>query len=332
MLEKNKVVWLHSFSPNYVSSGIFMHQQLPYFTKVDIHFLYVSKLFNIISFLKQFFRYKDEFKDSIIHAQYGSGIGLFTSFLNAKKKVLTLRGSDWYTIKFGTIKEKIHSRVVHMVTCFSLHKYDIIIVMSQHMKDEILYKYPELNSRIRVITDGVDLNKFKPEDKNIAKRLISAKIECDPEKKWILFSSIHKLNSIKRYYLAEKTFNLVKAADPNIEMHFMQGFSHEDVVNMVNASDVIFLTSQYEGWPNIVKEGLSCNVPFVSTEVSDLKKVSRNTGNCFVCSDDEQVLANKVMESLNRPYEILRDQALEFELGKNVRMLEDVYLEINNNS
>ena len=39
----------------------------------------------------------------------------------------------------------------------------------------------------------------------------------------------------------------------------------------LNATDVLLLTSKWEGSPNMIKEAMACNIPIVATEVGDIK-------------------------------------------------------------
>ena len=66
----------------------------------------------------------------------------------------------------------------------------------------------------------------------------------------------------------------------------MTGYEREKVPIVINACDVVLLTSTHEGWPNIIKEGLACNVPFVSTDVSDLNDIAVLSDNCVVTSSN----------------------------------------------
>src|SRR5205823_14701378 len=74
--------------------------------------------------------------------------------------------------------------------------------------------------------------------------------------------------------------------------------SHHALPLFTAACDVILCTSETEGWPNCVKEALACNVPFVSTDVSDLADIARNDRFCRIGPDDPAILAETICEVL----------------------------------
>ena len=112
-------------------------------------------------------------------------------------------------------------------------------------------------------------------------------------------------------------------------MKVLTGIPHDKVPFYINASDVILLTSVHEGWPNIIKEGLSCNVPFVSTDVSDLRTIALDAANCFVEDADPQKLADSLIESLKIGKVVNLRQFVEFsEMKKIAKRLIALYQEI----
>ena len=67
----------------------------------------------------------------------------------------------------------------------------------------------------------------------------------------------------------------------------------------INAADVVLVTSTHEGWPNIVKEGLACNVPFVSTNVSDLHRIATVEPSCQIAEANPTALADALAKTIS---------------------------------
>jgi len=310
-----KIAWVHNFSNDINnSSGIFMYQLYKSIksnsnSNIDIELINIGSILNPVNFFIKYFKFKRKFNEfDILHAQYGSGTGFFVS-LFSQKKILSLRGSDWYKSPSCTLYEKFHIFLGNLLTRRSIPKYDNVIVMSERMKAELKLRYSDIH--VNVISDGLNLNKFYPEK------------EKENQKFRILFSTINKKSPVKRYQLAENSFKLFNKKYQNSELIFMSGVSHDKVNSFINSCDVILLTSTHEGWPNIIKEGLACNVPFVSTDVSDLKFLANKTRNCFVCDADEVELS-KALERvylLKNTSDDLRKLSKKFEINKTVNKL-----------
>lgn len=307
-----KVVWIHSFDRKAnQNAGVFMFQLMDALKSrgVEIDELYTGKitLFNLISKIRHYRELTKKY--DIIHAQYGSGCGLLTSFLKGKK-ILTLRGSDWYVSKNSdSIFSYIHTRLAVLMTKLSLYKYDRIITMSNKMALEIKQSFPRV--KIETIMDGIDLNKFSPKIRKEERSKIDKPDDSTP---WVLFSSVAEKNPLKRFDLAQKAFSLAKEEMPNLQLKFMNGVSHENVPGFIACCDVILLTSTHEGWPNIIKEGLALNIPFVSTNVSDLKNISKYEESCTVVEENknEEIMVSELSQGIIKAIQIKNSNILDF--------------------
>ena len=57
----------------------------------------------------------------------------------------------------------------------------------------------------------------------------------------------------------------------------MKGYSREEVHLLMNAVDILIVTSHSETGPLVVKEALACNCPIISTDVGDVKELANGT-------------------------------------------------------
>jgi glycosyltransferase involved in cell wall biosynthesis len=58
-----------------------------------------------------------------------------------------------------------------------------------------------------------------------------------------------------------------------------------DIPALMNALDVLCLTSDSEGFPNVVGEAMSCGVPVIATDVGDVAKLIGDTGRMVPVAD-----------------------------------------------
>ena len=180
------------------------------------------------------------------------------------------------------------------------------------MKEQVLEKFP--NAIVDKVVDPIDLDRFKPLEK-----------VSENDIKKVLFASVSIDNPIKRYALAKKSFDLLHKKMPNTELVKMSNIPHDQVNAFMNGVDVLILTSVYEGWPNVVKEMLACNKPFVSTNVSDLKAVAAKTNSCSVCDETPEALSDGLFKALHADDEDLRELVIPFSMEKSLNRIKEIY-------
>lgn len=312
MKNSNRILWLHNFEPGKAKGGGWMYSQHA-FLKDDVDLYYAYGLRNPLMIFVHYFRLMKLINNyTLVHAQYGSMVG-FLAGLMPIPKLLSLKGSDWYKTFATNFKDKLRVALGLALTRISLkYLFKDVIVMSNRMKHEVNAIYPDLN--INVIVDPIDLDKFIPDDNH------------NRETKNILFATVSLESPVKRYALAKKAFDIVKQTIPEAHWHVMNNIPHENVSDFVNQADVILLTSTHEGWPNVVKESLACNVPFVATDVSDLKKISESTTNCFVVNAEPALLAAAIIKSISMgKNQNLRQFVEPFEMRSTIHKYKEIY-------
>lgn len=302
-----KILWTHNFTPDVKHSGVFMHTMRKGLQDngLDIDTLYlgnlrsISGIYNAIrSVIKKSVEY------DIVHAQFGSVCGFVTMFARGPK-IISLRGSDWHKYNGANFNTRIHNFLSRLLTRISLINYKNIIVMSNRMKKEVEKSHK--SKKISVITDPIDLEMFNFAIKNNDSNDLQKRSN---EKKYILFTSIHKKNPIKRIDLAHKAIQIAQISDPNIEIAIASGIDNKDMPSFISSCDLVLLTSHYEGWPNCVKEALACGLPFISTDVSDLSEIASRRNNCRIVTEEPEIIAKNILEVL--------------QMGKDISLIDEV--------
>ena len=208
----------------------------------------------------------------IIHAHFSfSG---FAASLAAQGKpvVVSLMGSDvagGWVHRFPT---KFFSRFLWART----------IVKSEWMAKRTLSR------RIAVIPNGVDLKRFFPtNDRSALKR----KCGLSADKKHILFFADPNRYS-KNYTLAQQAMRHASIDDAELVVKF--DVSHGDMPELINAADMVLLTSRWEGSPNVVKEAMACNCPVVATSVGDVAWLFGNETGYYTADFNPQNIGNRI--------------------------------------
>ncbi len=80
----------------------------------------------------------------------------------------------------------------------------------------------------------------------------------------------------------------------------------EDVADLMNAVDVVVLSSRTEAFPLVIGEAMACGVPCVTTDVGAAAELVGDTGK-VVPSRDPQALAEAIVALLAMPYEERRE-------------------------
>jgi teichuronic acid biosynthesis glycosyltransferase TuaC len=78
----------------------------------------------------------------------------------------------------------------------------------------------------------------------------------------------------------------------------LQGYSREEVALLLNAVDVVLMTSFTEGSPQIIKEAMACNCPVVSVPVGDVADVITGIPGCFISTYQPADVASKLQQAL----------------------------------
>jgi glycosyltransferase involved in cell wall biosynthesis len=162
-----------------------------------------------------------------------------------------------------------------------------IVVKSRNLADALPDDVDR--ARVRIIPNGVDLDRFTPLDRSSCRR----RLNWRNDRFHVLFSTNAGAPD-KRPHLAHAAVRELNSLGIGAEFHQLSGVVHEEVPLWLNASDAVLVTSVSEGSPNIVKEALACNVPVVSLDVGDVREQIHGIHGCYIASDNPKDLADKL--------------------------------------
>ena len=166
-----------------------------------------------------------------------------------------------------------------------------VIAVSEALRDEMV-KLGLPREKIRVVGNGVDLERFKPVDRCEARRQLGLSEDGQ------LIVSVGAMIPSKGHHLLIRAFREVAARYPGLALYIVgEGASRRELETLVgetdlqervhvvgarpneelylwfSAADVSCLASSREGWPNVVLESLACGTPVVATPVGGVPEI-----------------------------------------------------------
>jgi L-malate glycosyltransferase len=225
-------------------------------------------------------------KSAIIHTQHPEYMLPFALFHPRNPKIMTVHGQVLNKINFkrtGAVRLTYGS-----VESFVFKHSDLVQVVDKDTREFYEKQYPWL-PRPELISTGIDLEKFKPLDR----QALRIKYGFAPEDKVVAY--VGRLEKEKGLdFLIEcgaplaqmvpgalivlvgggrEAEHLQSAAAGVKNVRFMGAQPPDAIPALMNCADVLALCSVYEGSPTVVKEALACGVPVVSTDVGDVGQV-----------------------------------------------------------
>ena len=215
-------------------------------------------------------------------------------------------------------------------------------------KSSLFYK-----TRVEVIPNGIDLSRFKPIDKNIARDIF-----CLPkDKKLILFGAMSAINDQnKGFHLLKKALEKLSSKEnKNIELlifgsskprdeenlgfktHYLGQLNDEISLSIVYpAADVMIVPSIQENLPNTIMESIACGTPVVAFNIGGIHGMIEHQKNGYLAKQfntgDLAYGINWVLEDDIRRKQLsqnAREKVVqEFDIVKVAKKYEDLYKDV----
>ncbi|MBA7467394.1 putative teichuronic acid biosynthesis glycosyltransferase TuaC [subsurface metagenome] len=225
----------------------------------------------------------------IVHAYYGFHSALFAAIVKRRPLIITFVGSD-------AVKEPSRNKVYRILQRFVVSRANHIIAVSSKIRDILISDLGADSDRISVITFGIDFDLFKP----IPQARAREKLGFPSDKKLVLFPS-NPQRIEKRFDIFNRAVELLQKENHNIMPVILSNNRrpYSEVPLVMNACDVLVLTSDSEGSPTVIKEALACNLPIVSVDVGDAREVIKDATNCYICQQEPVNIAERIKLVLN---------------------------------
>jgi glycosyltransferase involved in cell wall biosynthesis len=265
----------------------------------------------------------EQFQPDVVHVMYGGVLSeRVTRIVKDRPTVVSFCGSDLLGEYLSGSIRRISSEYGILASHIAARRAVGIVVKSRNLEEALPATVDR--SKVRVIPNGIDLERFRPLDQVDCRNRLS----WDPNKFHVLFPTTAG-DPRKRLYLAQAALDEANRSGLNTELHQLRGLPHEEVPTWLNASDVVILTSLHEGSPNVIKEALACNVPVVSVDVGDVRERISGIEGCHIALPDPDDLGIKLGLVAARKGRIVgRERMQSLSLKQTALHLESFYHEV----
>src|SRR6266566_1953283 len=223
----------------------------------------------------------------IVHGHYGlwvlAGCMQWTTPI-----VASFLGDDLLGTPTGNGRFSKKSKLVVHISRWLCRRAKAGIVKSEEMRQATF-----MEKNIFVIPNGVDLALFRPAPRSEVRAALGWKQDAF----YVLFGNDPQIPR-KNFALAQAAIECLRTRGISAELVVANGLPQTQVVQYINACNVLILPSLIEGSPNIVKETMACNVPVVATNVGDVAEVISATQGCNVCPFEPEALATALEEAI----------------------------------
>jgi len=194
-------------------------------------------------------------------------INVLSNLFKKSKTIISERIAPSQEYKNNTLKDKISKYLIKTL----YKKADVIVPNSKYIAYELEKIFNVSTNKIKVIYNPV----FKPQTLNLkpqTSKFIFIHIGRMEEQKNhnLLIKSFKKTNLnaelwlIGDGYLREDLEKRVKDLGLRDKIKFLG--RQKDVYKFLKKADCFVFSSDYEGFPNVLLEALSCNLPIISTD------------------------------------------------------------------
>jgi len=223
----------------------------------------------------------------VMHAQFGHA-GLLV-FPKRFPLVVTYRGSDLLGEVGRGGRYTLMGRILQRVSRAVARRADAVIVVSEHMKEELPPGVP-----FHVIPSGLDFELFRSIPRDEARRHLGLALD----RPLVLFAGSPEWPR-KRFGLAQAAMERLDHR-LGVELVVAWGAPHSDIPYFMSACDALLFTSMQEGSPNVVKEALACDLPVVSVPVGDVATRLAGVAGCELCADERPETIAAALERVLR--------------------------------
>ena len=260
---------------------------------VEMHEFLLRSRTSVIAMAGEMLRFRTEmrrFQPDVVHAHYGTATAMFAALgAGLTPLVITFRGSDLNPSSDGWLR----SAAGHCLSQIAALRAQRIVCVSLALKDRLWWR----GSRAEVIPSGVDSEIFRPSSRTAARE----RLGWDTSERVVLFNAGTDPR-VKRLDLARAAVSAARREIPDLRWEVLNGLIAPDKVpELMNGSDCLLLTSDYEGSPTVLQEALATNLPVVSVDVGDARERMAGMLHTRIVERDAAALGRAIVETVREP-------------------------------
>ncbi len=276
---------------------------------------------------------------------------------NITGKVITTIHDMTYILYPETMDKKNLKRITNDID-YSVNRSDKIITVSESSKNDIIKYLNVQPSKIEIVYNGVDYERFNKfyatEEKEEVKKKYSL-----PEKYILYMGTLEPRKNIesivegfyilkqkyrddiklviagKKGWLFESIFNLVEQLKLTEDIIFTDYVDEKDKPLIYNMAEIFVFPSLYEGFGIPVLEAMASEVPVITSNVSSLPEVAGDAALLVAPKDKESIAEqmHKILSNENLRKELVHKgkiQCRKFTWQDSADRLYEIYKEVLN--
>jgi teichuronic acid biosynthesis glycosyltransferase TuaC len=226
--------------------------------------------------------------------------------------VVSARGSD--------INLYSSFRLIRPMLRWTLRHADGAIAVSADLKNKMI-ALGISESKIRVISNGVDAERFQPRDAKSARKQLGLPEEgsiavsvgslIESKGHHLLIAAVaelaHSFPQFRLYILGEGAYRstlelLVREKKMQDRIFFFGTRPNEELSLWFSAADLSCLMSSREGWPNVVTEALACGTPVLATRAGGIPEIISSPDLGMLVERNVQSIVVGLERALTKPW------------------------------
>ena len=234
-----------------------------------------------------------QFRPDIVHAHFGWTGAAVADICkhHGIPLVISYCGGDINGEK-GTLTRRLKHQLGVYLSLWAGRSASLLIVKN---KDMMAILPTHLQSKTILLPNGVDTKLFAPMEKKAARKELGWN-----DQPTVLFAG-RPDDPTKNFNLAKQAISIAQHQIPGLTLKSPKNMPHNMMPTLLNAADILLMTSYKEGSPNIVKEALSCDLPVISVPVGDVPWILNDLRSCAVSAYDADEIAKNALTMIKDP-------------------------------